>query len=373
MLKKFLLAVGGFALVFILLGAVKAAQVKKMASAPHTMPAASVTTAKAVADSWHSSLSAIGTLAPVEGVTVSADADGVIVRIAVENGAAVKAGDLLVELDASTERPQLAAAEARAELARLSLARAKDLLDRQVNSKSEFDAASAQSKQVAAEIEALKALIAKKQVRAPFDGRVGLRQVNVGQFVGRGAALMPLQKLNPIYVNFSVPQRQLPYLSLGQKLSIVVDAFAAEKYEATVTAINSQVDAATRNISVQATLANDREQLRAGMFARVEVQLPQAEPVIVVPATAIAYASYGNSVFVVEKMKGPDGAEFLGVRQQPVKLGATRGDLVAITGGVKAGDEIATAGVFKLRNGLPVQVNNTVQPASSPAPKPSNS
>jgi membrane fusion protein (multidrug efflux system) len=373
MLKKFIIALGGFAVVFVTLGAVKAAQIKKMASAPHVMPPAAVSTAKAKSELWHSTLHAIGTLAPVEGVTVSADADGVVVRIAAENGAAVKAGDILVELDTTTERPQLAASEARAELARLNLARAKELLDRQANSKSEYDAALASFKQASAEIDALKALIAKKTVRAPFAGRVGLRQVNLGQFVGRGSALLPLQNLDPIYVNFSIPQRNLSSLSLGQKVSLVVDAFSATPFEATVTAINSQVDAATRNISVQATVANPKEQLRAGMFARVEVQMPQAESVIVVPATAIAYASYGNSIYIVEKMKGPDGKEFLGVRQQLVKIGATRGDLVAVSGGVKADDEIVTSGVFKLRNGIPIQVNNTVQPGSDPAPKPANS
>lgn len=372
MIKKFLLTVGAFVVVVLSLGAVKTAQIKKLMSTPHTMPPTSVSTAEAKAVAWHASLRSIGTLAPVEGVTLSADADGVIVKIAAENGAAVQAGDLLVEFDTTTERPQLAAAEARAELARVNLERTKELWEQKAISKSEYDAASATFKQSGADVNALKALIAKKQVRAPFAGRVGIRHVNLGQFVARGAPLLPLQKLDPIYVNFTIPQRQLPLVSLNQKVSIRVDAFESTPFEATVSAINSEVDAATRNIAIQATIANPKEQLRAGMFARVEVQMPAAESLIVVPATAVSYASYGNSVFVVEQIKDQEGREFLGVRQQFVKLGPARGDLVAITEGVKPGELVVTAGVFKLRNGIPVQVNNTVQPAASAAPKPAN-
>lgn len=372
MLKKFIIAVGAFIVVLTTLGAVKAAQVKKMMSTPQVMPVTAVSTAEAKSVSWYSSLHAIGTLAPVEGVTLSADADGTIVKIHAENGAAVKEGDLLVEFDTTVEFAQLAAAEARADLARVNVERNKDLWDRQAISKSEFDAASATFKQSGAEVAGLKAQIAKKQVRAPFAGRIGIRTINLGQFVARGAPLLPLQKLDPIYVNFTIPQRQLPVLSVGQKVSLIVDAFAQTPFAATVTAINPEVDPSTRSVSVQATVANTKEQLRAGMFVRVEVQMPQAEALVVVPSTAVAYASYGNSVFVVENIKGPDGKEFLGVRQQFVKLGSTRGDLVAITEGLKPGEQVVTAGVFKLRNGIPVQVNNTVQPSSSSAPKPAN-
>jgi membrane fusion protein (multidrug efflux system) len=372
MIKKFIIAVGAFIIVVLSLGAVKTAQVKKMMSAPHVMPAASVSTLEARSVNWHATLHAIGTLAPVEGVTLSADADGIVTRIAAENGAAVKAGDVLIELDTTTELPQLAAAEARAELARVNIERMKELWEQKANSKSEFDAATAAFKQATAEVAALKAMIAKKQVRAPFSGRVGIRHINLGQFVARGAPLMPLQKLDPIYVNFTLPQRQLPALSIGQKVAITVDAFDTP-FEATITAINSEVDPATRNISAQAIVSNPKEQLRAGMFAKVDVEMRQAESLVVVPATSVSYASYGNSVFIVEKIKDKEGKEFLGVRQQFVKLGATRGDLVAVVDGVKPGEEVVTSGVFKLRNGIPVQVNNTVQPSSSVAPKPANS
>lgn len=372
MFKKFLIALGGFIVVLVSLGAVKTAQIKKMMAMPHVQPASAVTTAQTAQMTLHSTVNAIGTLAPVEGVTISADAEGTIVKVAVENGSAVKAGDLLVEIDTTVEQAQLSAAEARSALSKLNVDRAKDLFERKATAQSEFDVAEATFKQTNAELAGLKAQIAKKQIRAPFDGRVGIRSVNLGQYVSRGQALLPLQKLDPIFVNFYIPQRQLQHLSAGQKVSVVVDAFESVPFEGTITAINSVVDAASRNVFVQATIANPKEQLRAGMFARVEVELPAAEAVVVVPATAIAYASYGNSVFVVETQKDKEGKEYLGVRQQFVKLGAARGDLVSITEGLKPGEQIVTSGVFKLRNGAHVQVNNTVQPTSNPAPKPAN-
>lgn len=372
MFKKFLIALGAFAVIFISLGAVKVAQIKKMTSVSHVPPPTAVTTLEARSVDWHTYLKAIGTLAPVQGAMISADADGIVARVAAESGTSVKEGDLLVELDTSVEAAQLAAVEARSGLARTNFDRAKGLYESQASSKSEFDVAESTIKQSEAEMNAIKAQIAKKQIRAPFAGRVGIRQVNVGQFVGRGQALMPLQKLDPIFVNFSIPQRQLPSLGLGQKVDIIIDAFESEPFKGEITAINSEVDSATRNISVQATLGNPKEMLRAGMFARVEVELASAEASVVVPSTAISYASYGNSVFIVEKMKDKEGQEYLGVRQQFVKLGATRGDLIAVTEGVKAGDVVVSSGVFKLRNSVPVQVNNIVQPTSSSAPKPDN-
>jgi membrane fusion protein (multidrug efflux system) len=373
MFKKFLIALAGFAVVVFTLGAIKVAQIKKMSSVSHVPPPTAVTTLEARAVDWHTYIKAIGTLAPVQGAMLSADADGIIARIVADSGTAVKAGDLLVEFDTGVEAAQLVAAEARADLARVNFDRSKELWGRQANSKSDFDLADATSKQAVAEVTAIKAQIAKKQVRAPFDGRVGIRQVNAGQFVARGQPLLPLQKLDPIFVNFSVPQRNLPALVLGQKVDIIIDAFESQPpFKGEITAINSEVDSATRNISVQATLANPREQLRAGMFARVEVELAQADTLVVVPSTAISYASYGNSVFIVEKMKDQEGKEYLGVRQQFVKLGTTRGDLIAITEGVKAGETVVSSGVFKLRNAAPVQVNNIAQPTSSAAPKPAN-
>lgn len=372
MFKKFLIAITGFVLVVLSLGAFKAKQIADMSSVSHVPPPNAVTTAEAQAVEWHSYLKAIGTVAPVEGVTLAADADGTITRIVVENGSAVKAGDLLVELDTSVELAQLAAAKARAALSRINHERAKELWDRNATSKSEFDLADATLKQSEADVIGIEALIAKKQIRAPFSGRVGIRFVNVGQYVARGRALLPLQKLDQVYVNFSVPQRQMPDIALGQEVGILVDAFAGRTFQGTISAINSEVDASTRNLTVQASLANPDELLRSGMFARVEVRKTAAARQVVVPATSIAYASYGNSVFIVEKLTGADGKEYLGVRQQFVKLGATRGDLVAIAEGVKAGEQVVTSGVFKLRNGAAVQVNNAALPGANANPHPAN-
>lgn len=372
MLKKFIIAIAGFFLVVALLGFVKVAQIKKASSQPHIMPASAVTTVEAVQETWRPVLSAIATLAPVEGVTLGADADGTIARIAVENGAAVKAGDLLLEFDTTVESAQLASAEARQAITKLDRDRAVELREKNTISQAELDQADALLNQAAANSEALRAQLAKKKVRAPFDGRVGIRIVNVGQFVSRGSPLLPLQKLNPIYVNFTIPQRYLPQLVVGQDTEVKVDAFGDRVFAGKIVAINPEVDASSRNVSVQALIENPEEVLRSGMFAHVAVQLPATQPSIVLPATAIAYASYGNSVYIVETMKGPDGKEYLGARQQFVKLGATRGDQVAVVEGVKPGEVVASAGVFKLRNGAPVQVNNEKLPANNPAPKPAN-
>jgi len=371
MFKKFLIAIGGFLVVVIALGAVKFAQIKELSSVSHTQPPSAVTSYEAKAVAWQPAINVIGTLAPVQGVTVAADADGIISKIVAENGTTVKAGDLLFELDTSVEVAQLAASEARAALAKLQRDRSAELVEKASSSKAELDASNAQFTQANAEVTALKATIERKHVRAPFDGRVGIRLVNLGQFVARGRALVPVQKLDPIYVNFSVPQRQLSELSIGQKIALDVDAYKT-RFLGTVAAINSEVDASTRNVSVQALIANPQEQLRSGMFGQVEIELPIGAPQVVLPSTAIAYAPYGNSVFIIEKMKDAAGQEYLGVRQQIVKLGATRGDLVAIEEGVKPGEQVVTSGVFKLRNGAHVQINNTVQPSSSSTPKPAN-
>jgi membrane fusion protein (multidrug efflux system) len=372
MIKRFVLILAGFVAIVVVLGAIKGSQIKEAMSMSHAAPPSSVTTYEAQSLEWRNYVHAIGSLAPVQGVTLSADAAGAVMKLNVENGAAVKKGDLLVEIDASVEQAQLAAAEARANLAKVGLERSKSLLGNNTVAQSEFDAADASYKQAVADKESIKAAIDKKFMRAPFDGRVGIRVVNVGEYVSPGTPLLPLQQLDPIYVNFNVPQRQLAALAVGQSVRVAIDGVGAEKYEGKINAINSVVDPVTRNVAVQAILSNPKETLRAGMFARVEVELPDVQSRVVVPATAISYASYGNSVFIVEKMKGPDGQEYLGVRQQFVTIGDARGDLISIEGGVKPGEQIVSAGVFKLRNGVPVQVNNTVQPSANLTPKPAN-
>jgi membrane fusion protein (multidrug efflux system) len=372
MLKRFVGTLLLLTVIVVSLGAVKVAQIQKASSQSHEMPAAAVSTCEARLEAWQPTIGSIATLAPVQGVTVSADADGPVVNVQVENGATVKAGDLLLELDTTVEQAQLQAAEAQLALAKLTAGRSSDLLSRGTISQSDSDQATAELNQAEGAVRALKATIDRKRVRAPFAGRVGIRLVNLGQFVSRGQPLVPLQKLDSLYVNFKVPQRLLSELRIGQKVTVAVDAFQKTAFEGTVAAIDPEVDAATRNFSVQALLDNPGERLLPGMFAQVAVQLPAGEPQVVLPATAIAYAPYGNSVFIVEQVKGPDGSQFLGVRQQFVTVGTTRGDLIAVPAGVKPGEQVVTSGIFKLRNGMAVQINNTVQPNSDPAPHPAN-
>ena len=371
MIKKYLLALASFIVVVAVLGAVKAAQINEVSSVVRTVPPIAVTSAVAQSVVWKPLQKSIGTLAPIEGVTIAPDADGTVTKIYAESGAAVKEGDLLLELDATVELAQLVAAQAQEKLAELDFKRTTDLVAKSSAPRNQLDLAEAQLAQASATVNQIKAQIDKKRLRAPFSGRVGIRLVNVGQYVSRGRGLLPLQKLEMMYVNFSVPQRQLPSLMVGQPVTVQVDAFPAG-FSGKISAINSEVDAVTRNISVQAIVANPQLQLRAGMFAQVEVELPAGRPQIVLPSTAISYASYGNSVFVISKMKNAAGKEFLGVRQQSVKLGDNRGDLIAIEDGVKAGEEVVTSGVFKLRNGAEVQINNTAMPSAQVAPKPDN-
>jgi membrane fusion protein (multidrug efflux system) len=372
MIKRFTIAIAGFASVVAVLVAVKGAQLQEMMSANHAPPMTTISTAKVEAQEWFPIIKAIGTLAPIQGVTLSSELEGAIVNIPAANGVSVMKGDLLIELDTSVERAQLAAAEARTELSRLQVNRAEELRKKETISQSDLDTAVAQYAQSQAELAALQANIDKKAIRAPFDGRVGIRLVNLGQFVSRGTPLIPLQKLDFMFVDFFVPQREIPHLGIGQDVNVTVDAFPNQIFTATVSAVNPQVDALTRNVAVQATLPNPGEKLRSGMFSQVEVMLPTPQKVVSVPATAISYASYGNSVFVVEMVQGPDGSEYLGVRQQPIKLGRARGDQVAVIEGLTGDEEVVSSGVFKLRNNMPVQVNNTVTPTNAKDPTPAN-
>jgi membrane fusion protein (multidrug efflux system) len=333
-------------------------------------PPEAVTTIVAAQETWPATLNAIGTMAAVQGVTVSADLSGTVDRIAFDSGRAVSEGEVLVQLDTRQERAQLAAVEAERELARLTFNRMQGLLNERVISQAEFDRATAEQKQTEARVGEIRAAIDRKTIRAPFAGILGIRQVNLGQYLGGGDAIVSLQSLNPIYANFGVPQQEAGQVRIGRTVRILADGLAGKEFTGRVTAIDSSVDEATRNVQVQATLSNPEGKLRPGMFVQTELTLGAGRSVVALPASAISYAPYGDSVFVVTDMKNPDGQAYRGVRQQFVKLGGSRGDQVALVSGVKAGDEIVTSGVFKLRNGASVQVNNAIQPANNPAPRP---
>jgi membrane fusion protein (multidrug efflux system) len=335
-------------------------------------PPEAVTTIVAQREEWPAAISSIGTIAAVQGVTVSADLEGTVERIAFESGQSVREGDLLVQLDTRQEKAQLAAAEAQRELARLNIERMRDLLDERVISRAEFDRAVAEDRQSDARVEEIRAAIERKTIRAPFSGVLGIRLVNRGQYMAAGDAIGSLQSLHPIYVNFGVPQQDAGQVRVGREV-IVTGAPSAAGLKGRVTAIDSTVDEATRNIQVQATLANAEGRLRPGMFVQTELRVGAGRPVIALPASAISYAPYGDSIFIVSELTNPNGQTYRGVRQQFVKLQGSRGDQVAVVSGVNPGDEVVTSGVFKLRNGVAVVVNNDIQPENNPAPTPEES
>jgi membrane fusion protein (multidrug efflux system) len=293
--------------------------------------------------------------------------------VAFDSGRAVRQGEVLVELDTRQERAQMAAAEAQRDLARTNFDRMQGLLNDNVISRAEYDSATAADKQTEARVGEIRATMQRKRITAPFAGILGIRQVNVGQYLSSGDPIVQLQSLNPIYVNFDVPQQATSDMRYGRQVRIVSaegSGVSGAEFHGRITAIDSVVNSETRNIQVQATLANPEGSLRPGMFVQAEVVLGDGRQVIALPATAVSYAPYGDSVYVVANLKGPNGESYRGVRQQFVKLEGSRGDQVGIVSGVKPGDEVVTSGVFKLRNAAAVLVNNKVQPGNDPAPKP---
>ncbi len=356
------------------LGFVKYRQIQSaIAQGAFQPPPEAVTTIVAQQESWPSTISAIGTIAAVQGVTVSADLPGTIARIAFQSGTSVREGTVLVELDTRQERAQLAAVHAQRDLARIKYERMLRLVKEGVVSRADYDQASSEHKETEARVGEIRATIDRKTIRAPFSGILGIRQVNLGQYLSAGDPVVPLQSLHPIYVNFGVPQQEAVQVRTGRSVRITAQDLAGLEFTGRVSAINSVVDEATRNVQVQATLPNPQGKLRPGMFVQTQLPLGASRPVIALPASGINYAPYGDSVFVVTDLKGEDGKMYRGVRQQFVKLGGARGDQVAILSGVNPGDEVVTSGVFKLRNGAAVRVNNKMRPPNNPAPSPEDS
>jgi membrane fusion protein, multidrug efflux system len=357
------------------LGLVKVRQFQAMAKQFAAMqpPPDAVTTIVVNREEWPATINAIGTVAAVQGVTVSADLPGVVDRIAFDSGKSVNQGDILVQLDTRQEQAQLAAAQAQFEVARLNFERMRGLVEQDAVSRAEYDNAAASHKQAEARIQEIRATIERKTIRAPFSGILGIRQVNLGQYLTGGDPVVPLQSLNPIYVNFGVPQQQTGDVRVGARVHVTVGELSAREFSGRVTAVNAVVDQTTRNVQVQATLANPGGVLRAGMFVQAALRLGASQSVVTLPASAINYAPYGDSVFIVSDLKDDSGQSYRGVRQQVVKLGGARGDQIAVLSGLNPGEEVVTSGVFKLRNGAAVRVNNKVQPSNSRTPKPEES
>jgi membrane fusion protein (multidrug efflux system) len=316
---------------------------------------------------WQPFLETVGSITAVNGVTVSTDLGGRVVQIGFDSGSEVRAGALLVQLDIASEKAQLAQAEAKRDLSRLNLERSRNLLSRRTISQSEYDAAEADLRQSEGVVQEQQAIIDRKTIRARFDGLAGIRQVNLGQYLNPGQPMVTLQSLDPIYADFQLPQEQLSKVATGLDVEVVLDAYP-EVFRGTITAINSEVESDSRYFKVRATLPNPDHKLRPGMFAKVNVQSGAERDVIAVPLSAIKYAPYGDSVFVVTRHRGDDGEPRQILEQHFVKLGQIRGERVAVLSGVRAGDEVATAEVFRLRNGAPVTVRRPGGEVAPPAP-----
>lgn len=375
--RIFFTLIGLIVLVGALAGA-KALQIRRLIDngSKFVPPPETVTSAQVRSEFWDATLSAAGSLSAVQGVSVAAEVSGKVVQIAFEAGAVVNTGDLLVRQDTSSEQAELRAHETTVALNRLNYTRLKELLQKNTISRSEFDTAEATLQQSLAQADRLRAVIAKKSIRAPFAGRLGIRQVNLGQILKEGDPIVSLQSIAPIYVNFLLPQQHLAQIKLGLAVHVKTDALSGGTIEGKITAIDPQIDASTRNIRIQATVTNSEKNLLPGMFADVTVRLPGEQQILVIPATSILYAPYGDSVFVIENNKdgkseqASEAARAQVARQQFVRLGPRRGDFVAALSGLRKGQTIVSTGVFKLRNGQTVKVNNALAPKFELAPRP---
>lgn len=376
MKKRLLLSLLGLLLVIAILAGIKGLQIFKMVGTKKSFvpPPETVTTVQAHPESWETTLPAVGSLEAVQGVTVAAELPGKVTRLDFTPGAWTKAGSLLLQQDTSSEEAQLKAAEAEAALAKVNFERLRMLVETNAVSKAAYDDGEAKHKQAMAQADTIRATIAKKTIRAPFSGRLGIRLVNLGQILKEGEPIVSLQAMDPIFVNFMLPQQELAKIQPGLPVRITSDALPGQTMTGKITAINPQADSATRNIRVQATATNKEERLHPGMFATVAVVLPGKNQVLTIPATAVLPAPYGDSVFVVEEQKDEKtGKSGLAVRQQFVRLGERRGDFVAIISGLGAKATVVSSGVFKLRNGQSVVVDNGLNPKFNLNPKPDNS
>jgi len=356
------------------LAAVKVLQIKTLigSAALFAPPPETIASAVAHEENWPDTLPAVGSVSAAQGVTVAPEIAGTVTEIAFESGATVQQGDLLLKLDTSSEDAQLRAAEAQTELARLNAERNRKLREDKTVSQAELDATEATLKQAQANADAIRATIEKKTIRAPFAGKLGIRLVNLGEQLDPGKGIVSLQSLSPVFVDFSLPQQEFAKLQTGLKVRAFLDAYPTNEFEGELAAINPDLDTVTRSVRIRAKFVNDGELLRAGMFARVSVILPEEQPVLVVPSTAVMSAPYGDSVFVITPDDKP-GSTNLVAQQKFVRTGRMHGDFISVETGLKAGDKVATAGLFKLRNGVSVRENNELAPKPSLAPNPPNS
>ncbi|MDB5395169.1 MAG: efflux transporter periplasmic adaptor subunit [Rhodospirillales bacterium] len=341
----------------------------------HSMgiPPQTVATMVAGSQEWQPRLQGVGSLRAVSGADLSAQVVGTVSAIHFESGADVTAGTLLVELASGDDVGKLLALKATAALAQITLDRDQRQLKVQGVSQQTVDADLQNLKNAQAQVVEQQATVDYKNIKAPFDGRLGIRQVDVGQYVAAGTPMVTLQALDPIYVDFYLPQQSIAQIKVGQKVNAKIDAYPGRAFPGEISAINPKIDNATRNVQIRATLKNADHALVPGMYATVEIDVGRPERHVTLPATAIAYNSYGSTVFLVDdKGKTDDGHPALVARQVFVTTGATRGDQVSILNGVKDGDTVVVAGQIKLRNGIPVVVDNTILPKFDANPVPTD-
>ena len=367
-------AIAGLVILIILLVGLKAMQIAKMMGSPMVMPPTTVSSVVVKEEDWAPKLSAVGSVSAVQGAVVSTELGGVVSKIAFENGSTAKKGDLLMQLDTSAEEAQLHSAEADLALARADVERSRDLATRKVISRADSDSAESKFNRLNAVVDQMRSNIRKKTVVAPFDGQLGIRQVNVGQSIDARLPVVQLTALDLVFVDFSLPEQYLSQLSNGLDVNVRVDALPDHDFKGKLTVVNSMVDSVTRNVTAQATLQNPEHTLRPGMFAKVEVVLPTKGKALVIPGSAVSYAPFGDSVYIIETKKDPKTRkDSQTLRQQFVRIGEARGDFVSVTQGLKGGETIVSTGVFKLRNGMSVTINNELAPKPQIKPNPVDS
>ena len=335
-------------------------------------PVQTVSAMEAPTATWQGRIRAVGSLSAIRGVEVATEIDGRVTEVAVEDGARVEQGEVLVRLSSAGLEADLRAAKADARLAEIELERQRRLRQQNANSEADVDRAESELEQARGRAGSVRAALAKKTIRAPFAGRVGIVQVDLGQYLGVGHAVVTLQTLDPIHVDFSVPQRELARLEAGQKIRAEVDTWPDAGFAGEITAISPRVESSTRNVSVRGRLDNPEGRLRPGMFVRTAVQMPQQQEVVTLPQTAISYNPYGDSVFLVNEQETEAGETRLTVERKFVRTGETRGDQVQVLEGVEPGQRVVTAGQLKLRNGSRVKIDNSIEPANDPSPEVGN-
>lgn len=372
MTKKIIIGLGIVAVVFTVLAGIKTLEIRKLMSANMLPPPDTVATTVAREETWPDTLSAVGSVSAAQGVIVAPEIAGTVTEIAFESGATVNRGDLLVKLDTTSEEAQLRAIEAQVKLAKLNAERTRQLRADNTVAQSELDQAEATLQEDLANADAIRATIGKKTIRAPFTGKLGIRLVNLGEQLDVGKSIVSLQSLAPVYVDFSLPQQDLGKLETGLKVLVSSDAYPGRGFAGKLKAINPDLNATTRSVQLRAEFANDDQLLRPGMFVNINVELPGENNVLAIPSTAVLWAPYGNSVYLVESVT-TNGATNLVVQQKLILTGRTRGDFVSVNSGLKAGDRVVSAGLFKLHSGDNIQENNADAAKPSLTPTPPNS